>query len=64
MVVGDTWGKVKAMFSDVGKRVRKAEPSTPVEVLGLQGPLIIYTTPAFLHQLHGSSQWTYLRVSV
>jgi translation initiation factor IF-2 len=35
VVVGKTWGKVKAMFNDQGKRVRKAEPSTPVEILGL-----------------------------
>ena len=37
IVVGTTWGRVKAMFNDLGKRVRKAEPSTPVEVLGLSG---------------------------
>jgi len=35
VVVGNTWGKVKAIFDDKGKRVKKAEPSTPVEVLGL-----------------------------
>ncbi len=35
VVVGDIWGKVKAMFDDKGKRVKKAEPSTPVGVLGL-----------------------------
>jgi translation initiation factor IF-2 len=35
MVAGGTWGKVKAMFDDKGKQVYKAEPSTPVEVLGL-----------------------------
>ncbi len=35
VVVGNTWGKVKAMFNDKGKQVRKAEPSTPVEILGL-----------------------------
>jgi len=35
IVVGTTWGRVKAMFSDIGKRVRKAGPATPVEVLGL-----------------------------
>jgi translation initiation factor IF-2 len=35
VVVGGTWGRVRAMFNDVGKRVRKAEPSTPVEILGL-----------------------------
>ncbi|MFQ5987272.1 MAG: translation initiation factor IF-2 [Dehalococcoidia bacterium] len=33
--VGDTWGKVKAMFNDKGKRLKRAEPATPVEVLGL-----------------------------
>jgi translation initiation factor IF-2 len=35
IAVGTTWGRLKAMFNDTGKRVRKAEPSTPVEVLGL-----------------------------
>jgi translation initiation factor IF-2 len=35
VVVGDTWGRVRAMFTDVGKRVRRAEPAMPVEVLGL-----------------------------
>ena len=34
-VVGDTWGKVKALFNDKGKHLRKAEPSTPVEILGM-----------------------------
>jgi translation initiation factor IF-2 len=35
VVVGTTWGRVKAMFNDTGKRVRKAKPSSPVVVLGL-----------------------------
>ena len=35
VVVGDNWGRVKAMFNDAGKRVKRATPSTPVEVLGL-----------------------------
>jgi len=35
VVTGDTWGKIKAMFDDKGERISKAEPSTPVEVLGL-----------------------------
>lgn len=35
VVVGDTWGRVKAMHNDLGKQVRKAEPATPVEILGL-----------------------------
>jgi translation initiation factor IF-2 len=35
VVVGEIWGKVKAMFDDKGKRVKKAGPSMPVGVLGL-----------------------------
>ncbi len=35
VVVGNTWGRVRAMFNDVTKRIKKAEPSTPVEILGL-----------------------------
>ena len=37
IVVGNTWGRIKAMFNDKGKRIKKAEPSTPVEILGLDG---------------------------
>ncbi len=35
VVAGSTWGRVRAMFNDTGKRVRKAEPAMPVEILGL-----------------------------
>jgi translation initiation factor IF-2 len=35
MVAGTTWGRIKAMYNNAGKQVKKAEPSTPVEVLGL-----------------------------
>ena len=35
VVISTTWGRVKAMFNDMGKRVRKAGPATPVELLGL-----------------------------
>ncbi len=37
IVVGGTWGKVRAMFNDLGKQMKKAEPSAPVEILGLNG---------------------------
>ncbi len=37
VVAGNTWGKIKAMFNDKGKGIKKAEPSTPVEVLGING---------------------------
>ncbi len=36
-IVGNTFGKVRAMFDDRGKPVEEAPPSTPVEVLGLEG---------------------------
>ncbi|MDD3237648.1 MAG: translation initiation factor IF-2 [Candidatus Gastranaerophilales bacterium] len=35
LVVGTVFGKVRALLSDSGERVKKAAPSTPVEVLGL-----------------------------
>jgi translation initiation factor IF-2 len=35
VVAGGAWGKIRAMFDDKGTQVHKAEPSTPVEVLGL-----------------------------
>jgi translation initiation factor IF-2 len=38
MAIGQTWGKIKAMFSDTGKQLKKAGPATPVEVLGLNAP--------------------------
>ncbi len=36
-IVGQYHGKVRAMFSDRGEIIDEAPPSTPVEVLGLQG---------------------------
>ncbi|MGR3514662.1 MAG: translation initiation factor IF-2 [Paracoccaceae bacterium] len=36
-VVGEQWGKVRAMENDKGERVSVAGPSVPVEVLGLNG---------------------------
>lgn len=35
IVAGTAFGKVRAMLDDKGRRVKKAGPSTPVEVLGL-----------------------------
>jgi translation initiation factor IF-2 len=37
MVAGSNHGRVKAMFDDTGKKVNEAGPSTPVQVLGLDG---------------------------
>jgi translation initiation factor IF-2 len=36
-IVGAVYGKVRALFDDHGRPVKQAAPSTPVEVLGLQG---------------------------
>ena len=36
-ILGNTFGKVRAMFDDRGGVVEEAPPSTPVEVLGLEG---------------------------
>ncbi len=37
MLAGSHYGRVKAMFDYRGKRIKKAGPSTPVQVLGLSG---------------------------
>jgi translation initiation factor IF-2 len=36
-VVGEQWGKVRALIDDSGNRIDSAGPSVPVEVLGLNG---------------------------
>ena len=35
IVVGNTFGRVRAMVNDLGRRVKEAGPSTPVEITGL-----------------------------
>jgi len=36
VIVGKTWGRVRAMLDDKGNRVKNATPSMPVEILGLE----------------------------
>jgi translation initiation factor IF-2 len=36
-VVGNVYGKVRAMFDDRGNALKEAPPSTPVEILGMEG---------------------------
>ena len=35
ILVGSTYGRIRAMFDDRGKKIESAGPSIPVEVLGL-----------------------------
>ena len=37
IIAGKEWGHVRAMFNEHGQKIQKADPATPVEVLGLQG---------------------------
>ncbi len=36
-ILGNTFGKIRAMFDDRGRAIEEAGPSTPVEILGLEG---------------------------
>ncbi|MGA7294051.1 MAG: translation initiation factor IF-2, partial [Terriglobales bacterium] len=36
-VVGNVYGKVRAMFDDRGRSLKEAPPATPVEIIGLEG---------------------------
>ena len=56
VVVGTTWGRVRAMFNDTGKRIKKAEPSTPAEVLGLNNvPEVGDTLTAVADERHAQA---------
>ena len=37
IVVGNEWGRVRALVNDRGEQIKEAPPAMPVEVLGLQG---------------------------
>ena len=37
LVLGNVYGKVRAMFDDRGHQLAEAPPSTPVEILGIEG---------------------------
>ncbi|KEC55730.1 translation initiation factor IF-2 [Bartonella koehlerae] len=37
IVAGNEWGRVRALIDDHGRYVKEAVPSTPIEILGMQG---------------------------
>ncbi|RCL00260.1 MAG: translation initiation factor IF-2 [Candidatus Tokpelaia sp. JSC188] len=37
IVAGDEWGRVRALINERGEHMKEAGPSTPVEILGMQG---------------------------
>ncbi|WP_375684360.1 translation initiation factor IF-2 [Bartonella sp. AP1QHHD] len=37
IVAGNEWGRVRALIDDHGRHVKEAVPSTPIEILGMQG---------------------------
>ncbi len=37
-VSGLKWGKIRAIINDLGKSIDSAEPATPVEIIGINGP--------------------------
>lgn len=37
VIIGNCWGKVRAMFNDKGEKITMAGPSIPVEISGLNG---------------------------
>ena len=36
-VSGLKWGKIRAIINDHGKNIDNAEPSTPIEIIGING---------------------------
>ena len=36
LVIGNTWGRVRSMSDDTGRKIKEAGPSQPVEIFGLQ----------------------------
>jgi translation initiation factor IF-2 len=49
LVIGNTYGKIKAMFNDAGKQIKIAEPATPVKVLGLNDVALAGETFKVVH---------------
>ena len=65
VVVGTTWGRVRAMFNESRKRIKKAEPSMPVEILGLDSvPQVGDTLTAVADERHAQAILTRKRAEL
>ena len=65
VVVGTTWGRVRAMFNETRKRIKKAEPSMPVEILGLDSvPQVGDTLTAVVDERHAQAILTRKRAEL
>ncbi len=65
VVVGMTWGRVRAMFNETRKRIKKAEPSMPVEILGLgEVPKVGDTLTAVSDERHAQAILTRKRTEL
>lgn len=69
LVVGNTHGRVRAMVSDLGERVKEAGPSTPVEITGLNGvpeagdQFLVFKDEKFARQIGEARQKRHLIAS-
>lgn len=69
LVVGNTYGRVRAMVSDIGQRVDVAGPSTPVEITGLNAvpqagdQFLVFTNEKQARQIGESRQQKHILAS-
>ncbi len=63
VIVGNTWGRVKAMFNDVGKQVRKAGPAVPVEILGFSSESQVGDVITVVNSERQAKEWVEKRRS-
>ena len=57
IVVGNTYGRVRAMVNDLGQRIKTAGPSTPVEITGINDVLKQVTASLFSKMKTSASYW-------
>lgn len=69
LVVGNTFGRVRAMVSDIGQRIESAGPSTPVEITGINAvpqagdQFLVFTNEKQARQIGESRQQNHIQAS-